>query len=315
MGGHRSSLAAVATTALLATCCAPEGARGPGGTAEALALAGTVDAEPGTAFELRLPRRGPPVVDVVVPGAGPARFLVDTGGQYTWIDRDFVRRHAIPTEPIDVRLTDATGRVSRVREAAVIRALGFAGTELTGLRPLVLDSIHRDVDGALGQDFLRSFLTIFDGPGRRLILLHGEQLLEDQHAAFERFGRVHVHEVDWSGGIPRVPLHVPSLSAELPFVLDTGSEHNTLPPDLIVQLAPRRVGTFASQGLSGPGPVVGLFELDGLQIGELLVYGLLIETPNPSLGWDTLRSTVTVFENATSSLYLMPGAVLHADWP
>ena len=293
--------------------CVPADGRGlstdSGEQATALAAAGT------RSVALPLPRRGPPVVDVFIPGAGSARFLVDTGGQFTWIDRDFVRRHSVATEPVDVRLTDATGGVSRVREAAVIRALGFAGAELTGLRPLVLDAIHRDVDGALGQDFLRSFLTIFDGPGRRLILLHGDQRMDDQVGAFERVGRVHSHEVDWSGGIPRIPLNVPSLGVELPFVLDTGSEHNTLPPELIAELAPRRVGTFASRGLAGRGPVVGLFEIDGLQIGELLVYGLLTETPNPTLGWDTLRSTVTVFENATDTVYLMPGAVLHADWP
>jgi hypothetical protein len=265
------------------------------------------------ALILDLPVRGPPVVAARVDGAD-ARLLVDTGGQFTWLDRDFVRRHALLTEPVDVGLTDAHGNEARVRESMQIR-LELAGTELCGLRPLVLDSIHEGVDGALGQDCLRPFTVIFDGPGRRLLLLPGGERLRDQVGLLERTGRAHEHAVDWSSGIPKIEVAVPDLGSELAFVIDTGAQHNALPESAITALGLRRVGTFAGVGLAGPGPRVGLYEVEELRLGDFKISGLLTELPHAALGWETLACCVLVFENASERLLLLPDAVVSSSWP
>lgn len=115
---------------------------------------------------------GRPVVDgVYLNGAGPFRFLVDTGAQTNQVEASVTRKIGLaPTFRVDMVTTAGTvpvggGKVGEVTlgpATAVNQEFLFTG----------LDGVHQlssNIQGVLGQEFLSRFDYLLDFAGRRIV--------------------------------------------------------------------------------------------------------------------------------------------------
>jgi hypothetical protein len=116
-------------------------------------------------------RPGAIVVPVLVGGAGPYRFLVDTGSTHTAVRDTFAA--SIGAAPVArTVLTTSTGNA----DALVVRlarvAIGPAAVDellATSLTTTAAGVLGDDVDGVIGQDFLSRFDYTLDYVRSRLI--------------------------------------------------------------------------------------------------------------------------------------------------
>lgn len=98
-------------------------------------------------------------VPVRLAGAGPYRFLVDTGADRTAVSRDIAKDLSLAGGS-NATMHSVTG-VSEVRTAKVPN-LEVTRTPLTAIDAAVLESAHMGADGILGVDALRSRRVQFD---------------------------------------------------------------------------------------------------------------------------------------------------------
>jgi predicted aspartyl protease len=143
-------------------------------------------------------------VGVTVGGAGPFRFLVDTGADRTSISRQLADRLKLKPGP-GTRLHSVTG-ASQVRTATLV-GLKVSARALPNVTAPLLDEGHVGADGILGTDVLRAaeirfdfregLLSIRSGSGARPRTTEAGTIVVE---ARRRAGRLIVH----GGGNPVV---------------------------------------------------------------------------------------------------------------
>lgn len=107
-------------------------------------------------------------VAVHLAGAGPFRFLVDTGADRTAISSDLAERLALKageTAPLHT----VTGK--SLVETAIVPGLQLSRSAVTVVDAPVLESRHIGADGILGTDTLRSQRVVFDFENRTMSLI------------------------------------------------------------------------------------------------------------------------------------------------
>jgi predicted aspartyl protease len=138
-------------------------------------------------------QHGEIVIPVFIGGAGPFRFLLDTGSSHTVISQSLATTLgvvAVAKAPIATSLGSILAPVVRLPDVAV----GSARVEsllATSLPPSVADMLGDGISGVLGQDFLSQFNYTLDYRTSRLSwdedgqIAKGERLvLEPSHGRF-----------------------------------------------------------------------------------------------------------------------------------
>jgi len=170
----------------------------------------------GPAVPLTIDARGGIVVSVVIDGAGPFRFLLDTGSSRSIVSDTLARDLAAP---VVAKSEVVTPTGSDMRLVVRLASVALAGARVAGvLAPVLPDAqlaaAGPDVRGVLGQDFLSAFNYTLDY--RRRHLTWDEPLTCDTPAAVpmvRREGRFVMALADEGGAPLRL---VPDSGAEMP---------------------------------------------------------------------------------------------------
>jgi predicted aspartyl protease len=132
--------------------------------------AAAADRAPAAGVALSIDARGGVAVDVRVDGAGPFRFLIDTGAARTIVADDLARELGAAA----VAMTDVvTSAGSDTRLVVRLASIAVSSVKVDGvLAPVVpasrLAQLGRGVRGLLGQDFLSTFNYTLDYRRARL---------------------------------------------------------------------------------------------------------------------------------------------------
>jgi len=249
-----------------------------------------------------------PRVEAELPGRGRAVLLVDTGAQYTVLSSAFARAHGLALEPFDASAgapTSAPGR--RIEHVARVPELLLGAASVRDVRIAVLDFAGLDhlagTDGILGQDLLRSWFAVIDGPGRRLVLLPRCTIEEAFAQLFEgRTGALRF-DVDWSLGVPRVRLPLAG-AGEIELLIDTGANFLCLPPEPIAALGLAKLRTERVQTLEGEAER-DVYELPRTSLGVLTIRGEVQAWEHGVLGWSVLEGAVLAQEGESGVVMLV----------
>lgn len=116
-------------------------------------------ADPIAEFAIDLDRYLRMTVPVTIAGAGPFRFLIDTGAQASVVTRRVT--DALQLVPTGQAVLMAMGS-SRVVQTIELDGLEFANRRLDGLTTPLLDARNVGADGILGLDSLQNLLVLMD---------------------------------------------------------------------------------------------------------------------------------------------------------
>jgi predicted aspartyl protease len=170
MRSRGTRAAPVAAALLLAACpaaVAPERVEAPADSA-----AGE------TTFELAGPGGGALVVPVHVNGAGPFRFVLDTGATLTCVGSALSDSLALPEQRGAAGIgagIGGTGRMRLVRlDSLRVGAAVAAGMTACSLELAHITDLGFDVQGLLGLNFLREFRVTLDFDRRVMTLSRDE---------------------------------------------------------------------------------------------------------------------------------------------
>ena len=237
-------------------------------------------------------------VPVLIAGAGPFRFLVDTGSDRTAVSRELAARLGLDTAPRAL-LHSATGQ-SRV-PMAVIRDLTLSRRAIRRIDAPLLSATDIGADGILGIDALRSHRVMFDFVARSLAITAAASPVEVDEAdaivvrARRRGGRLVITDARAAG-------------QHVSVVLDTGSQLSVGNHALRRKLDRRgRVNVIRQIDLvSVTGETLrgDLATIDEVEIGGVTIYGLAVvfadahtfrqlgldRSPAVLLGMNALRS-------------------------
>ena len=153
-------------------------------------------------------------VPVKLSGAGPYRFLVDTGADRTAVSKEIVARLGLPTAG-GAELHSLSG-VSTIATARV-RELELTHPPEQSIDAAVLDSVNMGADGIVGVDVLRSQRVQFDFEKQTMSIVPSE----DRDPAFDR-GAIVVRAKRKNGRL--VVTDAVANGERLTVVLDTGSQ-------------------------------------------------------------------------------------------
>jgi hypothetical protein len=118
-------------------------------------------------FKLAKPDRPLILLETMINGRGPYRFVLDTGAGPTMISPGLARELDIKREAAK-KAVGAGGSVE-VRFGTV-RSLAVGGTRIEGLKVGIMDltgigkAIETDIDGIIGYNFLNKFRVTIDYP-------------------------------------------------------------------------------------------------------------------------------------------------------
>ena len=237
-------------------------------------------------------------VPVRLAGAGPFRFLVDTGSDRTSISRELAGRLRL-ADGRTAMLHSATGR-SEV-QLALIPELTVSRKEVLHIRAPLLDAADIGADGILGIDSLRAQRVLFDFASQTLSIdSAGSPISEEERDAIvvrarRREGRLVVTDAR-------------AENFRLNIVLDTGSQlsvgNEALRRKLERRGAIRPIGpieliSVTGQPLRGELAIVRRVEIGGALLEDLLLVFAdahtfrqlgLSDAPAILLGMNTLRS-------------------------
>jgi predicted aspartyl protease len=199
---------------------------------------------------------GMEIVKVSIDGNGPYDFVLDTGANITLVKRELLRKLNIPVRET-VPGTTSVGE-SRYRWG-IAQSIDIAGLSVEGLEVNMLEGnevglLGRQVQGLLGENFLRHFDLLIDNE-QHVLVLDRESRLEDtvsgEHLQFSAFGN---YQSDSTPNRIVVQLKVPSLLLKpLFFVIDSGASSAVIYP------APGGMALRAMQNAQ-PGTMQGLDE-------------------------------------------------------
>ena len=112
------------------------------------------------------------VVAVMLNGAGPYDFMVDTGATVTVLDTALFHELGLRVEGSS-RVTSSAGVTNQIRSVVQEIALDCLSTqniEVVSMKSPVAGSDDRAVRGLLGENFLRHFDILFDNQHRKITL-------------------------------------------------------------------------------------------------------------------------------------------------
>lgn len=199
---------------------------------------------------------GMEIVKVSINGNGPYDFVLDTGANTTLVKRQLLLKLNIPVRDT-VPVTTSLGESQY--QWAIAQNIDIAGLSVEGLQVNTLEGKEaglpgRQVQGILGENFLRHFDLLIDNEQHTLVL-DRESSLEDtlsgEHLQFSAFGN---YQSDSTPNRIVVQLKVPSLLLKpLFFVIDSGASSAVIYP------APGGMALRAMQNAQ-PGTMQGLDE-------------------------------------------------------
>ena len=157
------------------------------------------------------------VLEVKIDGQGPYRFSLDTGGAGGGrIDKALAE--TLKLKVIDQgRGGDPSGRNAQTLDVVEASALTLGGATWSGVRLVVRDLSHRDLDGILGFGLFKDLLLTLDYPARRVRVEKGELPPAN--------GR-EVLGFEDPEGVPRIRLKIGDL--EIPTDVDSGNMNGEL---------------------------------------------------------------------------------------
>jgi predicted aspartyl protease len=163
---------------------------------------------------VRIPLREEPdnlfSVEVYLEGAGPYRFLLDTGAGMTILDPVVAQRFLIEDQSLPFRLRGAFGGEPRAVPRGAIGEFSFQPADAPGARvhdvPFLAQAVPHSYDGVAGLGLFRGCRVVFDFPSRFVEASRPGRSLEDIPVA--------------DGTLPTVILGVEDASVEA--VVDTG---------------------------------------------------------------------------------------------
>jgi predicted aspartyl protease len=112
------------------------------------------------------------VVAVMLNGAGPYDFMVDTGATVTVLDTALFHELGLPAEGPS-RVTSSAGVTNQIRSVVkevALDCLSAQNIAVVSMKSPVAGSDYRAVRGILGENFLRHFDILFDNQHRRMTL-------------------------------------------------------------------------------------------------------------------------------------------------
>jgi predicted aspartyl protease len=237
-------------------------------------------------------------VPVTLGGAGPFRFLVDTGANRTAVSREVAGRLKLEPGPRAI-MHSVSG--SDVVTTATIRQLGLENRVIEAIDAPVLESAHMGADGVLGTDCLRSQRVLFDFRAKLLSITPASKRRQADEA-----GTVTVEASRLAGRL--IVTEATADDQRLSVVVDTGSEVTIGNPALRRALERRGVLRWVKpvELVSVTGAVVRgeMTVLRGLEMGGVTLRELaivfadahtfgemgLLEKPTLLLGMNALRA-------------------------
>jgi predicted aspartyl protease len=176
---------------------------------------------------------GMEIVKVSINGNGPYDFVLDTGANTTLVKRELLLKLNIPVRET-VTVTTSVGESKY--QCAIAQSIEIAGLSVEGLEINTLEGDEPglprgQVQGILGENFLRHFDLLIDNKQHTLVL-DRESSLEDtlsgEHLRFLAFGS---YQSDSTPNRIVVQLKVPSLLLKpLFFVIDSGASSAVIYP-------------------------------------------------------------------------------------
>jgi predicted aspartyl protease len=198
---------------------------------------------------------GKPFVMVTIDGQGPFRFVIDTGtGGQAFISSALAKQLGL-TQVGRMRLSDPTGKGSRITPMVLIPSLLVAGVEFNGVKAAVhdLDDSDGQCQGLLGFLLFRNYLLTLDYPNRQMRLSIGELAPDGEHSNIP---------FRMPDGIPLIPLHIGSTIIEAQ--LDSGGAGLSLPEEFALHMS------FASDpvSFSNAYSITTRFQIKGGKLGS-----------------------------------------------
>jgi len=205
---------------------------------------------------------GRPVIEVMINGKGPYRFILDTGAVTTVVSEDLSRELSL-SAPEGMQVASASGgpppaivmihdiRIGQALLKGVIAAITPLGGLLSGENP---------PRGILSAASFPGYLLTFDYPGKRILIKNGALGGADFKTSFQ-YGADQV--------LPTLPIRIAGHDTEVH--LDTGSGYGlTLPTKFLRELPlaspPKEVGRARTGGGEFP---VSVARVDGtIELGQ-----------------------------------------------
>lgn len=242
-----------------------------------------------------------PMIEVEIEGAGPARFVVDSGMEISLLDSGFARRHGLTERPVAFPLfyESAAGVSVRVERAADVAHLRAGEAEASRLHmPLCdLEGFPENIDGMLGQDVIGDWGLLFLPEGRELVLLPGDDVLK----WLSRFLSVGtpLESIPLAGEdrIPHLELEIQPGPIHVEMTIDTGSTATTLPEAPLTVLGVKGGTPVESTSLSGKSKR-NARRVQGFPLGKQRIDLVLecSETDHGLLGWNALSQRIFVLD-------------------
>ena len=168
-----------------------------------------------------------PIVEVMINGKGPFRFIVDTGtGGQAFVSAGLAHQLALPPAG-QITLNDPSGQGGRKAPMVLLASIQVAGVEFTGVREVVHNFGNGDgaCQGLLGFALFRDYLLTLDYPNHRMALSTGG-LAPD--------GGNSVLPLRLSDGIPVVTMAIGATSFDAQ--IDSGGTGLSLPSQMAANL-------------------------------------------------------------------------------
>jgi hypothetical protein len=224
---------------------------------------------------LTIDERGGVIVEARVNGAGPFKFLVDTGASRSIVAADLATALDAPV----VARSEVVGSAgSDMRFVVRLGSVAVDSARVDALLAVVVPAarfsrLGRGVRGLLGQDFLSAFNYTLDY--RRGRLTWDEPLTCDTRGAVRMTaaeGRFVMALEDDRGAPLRM---VPDSGAEVPVLFRPSSALRGSPASVEGRAVPAGAGAGAVvAGMSGPGRVAQVTAIETLRVGSVTLRDL-----------------------------------------
>lgn len=168
-------------------------------------------------------------VPVTIDGAGPYRFLIDTGAQATVVTHELVEQLALPRS--GSALLVAMGSSQQV-DTIELDDLEFANRSISGLVAPLLRASHIGADGILGLDSLQDMRVLLNFRDRRMLVADAEALggnsgYEIVVRARPKLGQMIITDARVNG-------------VKTSVIIDTGAQNSIANPALMAKLRARK---------------------------------------------------------------------------
>ena len=197
-------------------------------------------------------------VPVTIGGAGPYRFLIDTGAQATVVTHELVDDLALRRS--GTAMLVAMGSSERV-ETIELDDLEFANRSVSGLIAPLLHAHHIGADGILGLDSLQDMRVLIDFRERRMFVADAESLggnsgYEIVVRARPKLGQMIITDARVNG-------------VKTAVIIDTGAQNTIANPTLMAKLRGRKGEDVTSVDVLGTQLLSKSILVRSLQIGDI----------------------------------------------